>query len=257
MRLEHNHIMKFKFAFYKLFFVLGLVVALGVIFSSAPLMAASNVMIVKVGGYNFPPFVENDGKAGMVANLIEKLNVSQKKIKFIFVVTSANRRYRDFKDRKFDTILFEDENWGWRTAGVSYKKSSVILNGGELYVALNKPNRGQSYFDSFDGKKVRAIFGYHYNFANMKTDPEILRKKGVSLGSSNEDNLKDLLKGRVDIVVINSFMVEQYLKNHKNLISRFLISQKKDQVYNLRFLINSKAPVSPKKLEQLILPRLK
>lgn len=220
-------------------------------------VSAADKITIKVGGYNFPPFVEQDGQSGIVSNLIKNMNKNQDKYNFIFVSTSANRRYRDLKDQKMDLIFFEDESWSWDSAETSYLKTGVILSGGEMFVALNKNNRNQKYFDSFDGKKIRGIFGYHYNFSNMKTDPELLRKKGISLGQSNEENLKDLLIGRIDIIVMNSFVIEKKLKEENSLKQKLLISSKKDQTYQLRIILNKLSKISPEEIEKLTLANLK
>lgn len=242
--MHHSKILKF---FAPLCFV--------VLFSSS--LSASEKITVKVGGYEFPPFVEKSGKDGMVSELITKINRSQDKFHFIFVETSANRRYRDLEDKKYDLIFFEDEAWSWGKSKFQYLKTGVILNGGENFIALNKGSRDQSFFDSFENKKIRAIFGYHYNFANMKTDPEMLRKKGISLSESNEENLKDLLKERVDIVVMNSFVLDNYFKKDKILKDKLLISSKRDQTYNLRILLNKSSSISAQEIESLTLANLK
>lgn len=231
----------------------GIVIFLFCLFTTAH----ADSKIVNVGGYNFPPFVEKDGKTGMVQELIEKLNKAQSKYKFVFNLTSANRRYRDLTNRKIDAIFFEDEAWSWESEKIPYQKTGIILKGGEVYVALNKPKRDQRYFDSFSGKKVRAIFGYHYNFANMKTDPEVLRKRGISVSQSNDENVKDLLNERVDIIVINSFIVDILLKQDKDLSSKLLISEKVDQHYQLRILLNEKSPINASEIEKMVMPYLK
>jgi len=220
-------------------------------------VSAADKISIKVGGYNFPPFVEQNGQSGIVSNLIKNLNKNQDKYNFIFVSTSANRRYRDLKDQKMDLIFFEDESWSWDSAENSYLKTGVILNGGEMFVALNKDSLDQKYFDSFIDKKIRGIFGYHYNFSNMKTDPELLRKKGISLGQSNEENLKDLLEERIDIIVMNSFVIEKKLKEDKALKEKLLISSKKDQTYQLRVILNKQSKITPEEIEKLTLANLK
>lgn len=220
-------------------------------------VSAAEKINIKVGGYNFPPFVEQDGQAGLVSELIKKFNHSQEKFNFVFVNTSANRRYRDLKDKKMDVIFFEDESWSWNDPEAPHLKTGIIINGGEMFVALNKASRNQSYFDSFGRKKIRGIFGYHYNFANMKTDPEVLRKKGISLGRSNEENLKDLLDGRIDIIVMNSFVIDKKLKEDKTLKDKLLISTKKDQTYQLRIMLNKQSQITPEEIEKLTLANLK
>lgn len=234
-----------------------IVVVFFLAFFAPNFVIAADKINIKVGGYNFPPFVEQDGRAGIVVDLIKKLNSAQEKFNFLFVNTSANRRYRDLKDKKMDVIFFEDESWSWDTPEAPHLKTGIVLNGGEMFVALNKKSRDQKYFDSFDSKKIRAIFGYHYNFANMKTDPEVLRKKGISLGHSNEENLKDLLDGRIDIIVMNSFVIEKKLKENKSLKNKLLISTKKDQTYQLRIMLNKEAQISPEEIEKLTLANLK
>lgn len=219
--------------------------------------AFSETAVVKVGGYNFPPFLDNDSQSGIVHDLIQKMNQSQDKFKFVFTPTSPSRRYRDLKDAKIDVIFFEDEAWGWSTSKVSYQKTNILLNGGEHFVALTKPGRDQKYFDSFKGKKIRAIFGYHYNFADMKTDPEELRKKGISLSRNNEESFIDLMSERVDMIVINSFVIENLLKKNSQMASKLLVSTKKDQNYQLRILLNDKSPISAIELEKMVIPYLK
>ena len=244
MRLNHLY-----------FFKKILILFLLVFFFGNSFVYSAEKINIKVGGYNFPPFVEQDARAGMVYQLIKKLNDSQGKFNFIFVNTSANRRYRDLKDQKMDLIFFEDESWNW--GEIPHLKTGVILNGGEMFVALNKEARDQRFFDSFKDKKIRAIFGYHYNFSNMKTDPEVLRKKGISLGQNNEENLLDLLQNRIDIIVMNSFVIEKKLKEDKTLREKLLISIKKDQTYNLRIMLNKESKITPEEIEKLTLVNLK
>ncbi|MEA9357988.1 hypothetical protein SHI21_17280 [Bacteriovorax sp. PP10] len=228
-----------------------------VLFFCISFVSAADKISIRVGGYNFPPFVEQDGQAGMVNDLLKKLNSSQEKFQFVFVSTSANRRYRDLKDKKMDLIFFEDESWSWDGPDTPHLKTGVIVNGGEMFVALKKKSRDQKYFDSFNRKKIRGIFGYHYNFANMKTDPELLRKKGISLGQSNEENLKDLLEERIDIIVMNSFVIEKKLKEDPTLKEKLLISTKKDQTYQLRIMLNPQSQISAEEIEKLTLANLK
>lgn len=84
---------------------------LAILFSTA--LSANEKITAKVGGYEFPPFVEKDGSVGIVSEFIKKMDGSQEKFHFILVETSANRRYRDLEDKKYDLIFFEDEAWSW------------------------------------------------------------------------------------------------------------------------------------------------
>jgi len=211
----------------------------------------SKPIVVKIGGYEFSPFVEKEGKEGLVKDLIYKLNSSQQKYRFEFVLTSANRRYRDFKTQKFDVILFEDEAWSWKKSGIHYERTPVLGNGSEMVVALNDGGRDQRYFDSFENKKVEVVLGYHYQLNDMNTETDNLMAKGIIQGKSNIDNLSDLLAKKVDITYVNSLMLSRYLNKNKELKDKILIGQKRDHHFVLRGLVHPNSPIKVSELEKL------
>lgn len=231
------------------FFKLSVIICL-IIFSTLA-FGKTQPVIVKVGGYEFSPFVEKEGKEGVVKDLIYKLNSSQKKYRFEFVLTSANRRYRDFKTQKFDLILFEDESWSWKKSGIHYERTPVLCNGSELVVALNETGRDQKYFDSFENKRVEVVLGYHYQLNDMNTEADNLMAKGIIQGKSNIDNLSDLLAKKVDITFVNSLMLSRYLNKNKEFKDKILIGQKKDHHFSLRGLIHPNSPIKVSELEKL------
>lgn len=219
---------------------------------SAPIVSGNTrPIIVKVGGYEFSPFIEKEGKEGIVKELIAKLNSTQDKYRFEFVLTSANRRYRDFKSQKYDVILFEDEAWSWKKLGINYARTTIIGSGKEVAVAFNDGTRDQSYFDNLSDKKIEVVLGYHYQLTDMKSDTQTLMKKGIIQGKSNENNLEDLLSKKVDITFINSMMFSRFLNKNKELKDKFLIRQKVDHLYALRGLIHPNSPIKASELERL------
>ncbi len=206
---------------------------------------------VRVGGYDFPPFVENEGRAGIVRELLNKMNSSQKKFHFEFVSTSANRRYRDFKSQKFDLIMFEDESWSWKKKGIRYYASNVLASGGEFAIALHEPSRDQSYFDVLAGKRVKVVLGFHYRTHGMNTDTEYLANNGVLHGKSYTDNLDELLTKKIDITYVNSFLLNRILEKNKDLKEKLLVCNKADQNFELRALVHPNSPISVSELERL------
>lgn len=208
-------------------------------------------VLVKVGGYEFSPFVEKEGKEGFVKDLISKLNSSQKKYHFEFVLTSANRRYRDFKTQKFDIILFEDEAWSWKKMDVRYERTPVLGSGAELIVALKEPSRDQRYFDNLENKRVEVVLGYHYQLNDMSAESTQLMAKGISQGRSNIDNLSDLLAKKIDVTFVNSLMMSRYLSKNKELKDKFLVGNKQDHHFVLRGLVHPNSPIKVSELEKL------
>ncbi len=212
--------------------------------------ALEKSVVVRVGGYEFAPFVEKEGNEGMLRELITKLNSSQKKYHFEFVHTSANRRYKDFLQRKFDVIFFEDENWSWRKKNINYARTDILLQGEEVAVAL-KYDRNQSYFESLENKKVRIILGFHYQLNEMDSDQEKILKKGYEQGKSYNENMNDLLEKKVDITFLNSFYLKRAFEFDRELKEKILISERPDHTFVLRGLVHPSSPITVSELEKL------
>ena len=226
------------------------------IFSSEVSAEMKKPVVVRVGGYEFSPFVEKEGKEGIVKDLLNKLNATQNKYRFEFVLTSANRRYRDFKVQKYDVILFEDENWSWKKSGLIYNTTPILGHGAEVAVALNDGTRDQTFFDDLRKKKIEVVLGHHYEFVGMKADSNTLMKKGVRQGKSAEDNLSSVIAKRIDITFVNSFMLNKYLSQNKELKDKLLIRQKRDHNYLLRALVHPNSPIQVGELEKLGLNKI-
>lgn len=218
--------------------------------------ASKKPVVVKIGGYEYSPFIEKEGKEGIVKDLIDNLNATQKKYHFEFVLTSANRRYRDFVGQRYDVILFEDESWSWKDVGVKYDRTPVLGLGGEMAVAYNDGSRDQSYFENMQDKKVEVVLGFHYQVTDMKTDAESVTQKGIIQGKSYEDNLADLIAKKVDVTFVNSFALNKFLNKNKDLKDKLLIRQKLDHQFALRGLVHPNSPIKVSELEKLGLNKI-
>lgn len=207
-------------------------------------------IVVKIGGYDFPPFVENEGNEGIVRDLITKLNHSQSKYQFKFIYTSANRRYKDFNARKFDIILFEDEVWGWKKHRIKYHPTNVLGKGEELVVAM-KYNRNQSYFNNLAEKKVRVVLGFHDNMFETEGDTKTSIKRKIEYGRSYRENMNDLLDKKIDITYVSSIYLKKMISHNNDLKKQLIISHKADHQYTLRGLVHPESPVGVKDLEEL------
>jgi polar amino acid transport system substrate-binding protein len=189
---------------------------------------------VSVGMYPFAPFVElkgSNGEAGMTVDLVAALNKTQKKYHFNTVLIPPKRRYQSFNDGHYDVIFYESKSWGWQDIKVD--TSHVYQKGGEIYVALKKPGRDQSYFNEFHGKRMIGILGFHYGFANFNADEEFLRNNfNMLITSENDRNMNLLLKERGDLAVVTKAYLQRFLLEHPDEAPLFLISEKLDQEYN-------------------------
>ncbi|MBI3444136.1 MAG: transporter substrate-binding domain-containing protein [Magnetospirillum sp.] len=212
--------------------------------------------VIKVGGYEFAPFVETDaaGKpAGLALNLIAALNRHQDRYTFQFVPTSPNRRYKDFEDRKFDVIFFESPDWGWTERKLPVDVSKVFLDGGELYIAQARQGRGQDYFSDFGGKKMVGILGYHYGFAGFVADPATLAARHrMVLVNDNAASIEMILKDRGDIAVVTDAYLKRYLRAKPAAAERLLVSERFDQRYAHRALIHRDSALGVAEMDRLL-----
>lgn len=209
--------------------------------------------IVKVGGYDFPPYVQEESGEfrGLTLDLIEMMNAFQSTYRFVFVPTSSMRRYTDFMDEKFDVILFENVDWGWKNKPVDVSK--VYAQDCEVFVAKSLPGRTQAYFDDLKGKSLLVYLGYHYPFAGYNADPEYLLKTfNARTTVSHEANLRSVLTGRADLAIVTRSYLGKYLRNHPADIPRLMISQKTEQHYHHTLLVRKNMKPTVDELNALL-----
>jgi ABC-type amino acid transport substrate-binding protein len=192
---------------------------------------------VKVGVYHYPPYAFTDkGISGITVELLDVLNQFQTDYRFVPVATTPKRRYNDFDDGKFDMLIFESKSWGWKTYPVNV--SQAFLKGGEVYVAMAKKGRDQSYFDEFKSKAMIAVLGYHYKFARFNADTAYLNRHfNIQLTGSHEKCIELLLNKRGDMTVLPKAYLNYYFAMNPADKDKLLISDKLDQVYRHTVLL--------------------
>jgi polar amino acid transport system substrate-binding protein len=198
---------------------------------------AAAQQVVKVGGYDFPPFVDKSaGGTSLTLELIAALNAFQKKYIFEFVDTSSKRRFINFDEKKYDLIFFEALDWGWQ--GKEIEASKVIMQGGAVYITRAEKQKDQHYFDDFKGKSIWGILGYHYGFANFNADREFLKKKfNAHMVTSQDGLIEAAVTGRADISVVVKEYLQVYLLKHPGVEKKILVSKKFDAVNSYTILV--------------------
>lgn len=228
-------------------------VAFVLIFISSYALSQEPIEII-VGMYPFAPFVElsDSGAAtGMTVDLVIALNKSQTKYSFQTILVPPKRRYQSYIRGDFDVIFYENKAWSWQNHPMDI--SQIYQKGGEVYVALKQFGRGQEYFDNFENKRMMGIIGFHYGFADFKTDEKYLRTKfNISLSLSNDENLTKLLKQRGDVAVITKAYLQRYFKKHPKVEDRLLISEQLDQEYNHTALLRPDSKISIAEINEML-----
>lgn len=213
---------------------------------------ANAQQVVKVGGYEFPPFVDRSaGGTSLTLDLIAALNAFQKKYSFEFVDTSSKRRFINFDERKFDLIFFEAIDWGWQ--GRDIEASKVIMQGGAVYITRAEKYKDQRYFDDLKGKRIWGILGYHYGFANFNADREFLKKTfNAHMITSQDGLIEAAVTGRADISVVVKEYLQVYLLKHPEVKKKILVSKKFDAVNSYTILARKNIKPDVAELNKLL-----
>lgn len=205
---------------------------------------AAAQQIVKLGAYHFPPYAVNtaDGMGGLVDELVIAMNEAQDDYVFEVVPTSAQGRYADLADGKFDAIAFESLAWGWE--GQDVVASETFMTGSEIYVAKDGDGMDQTFFDDIAGRSIAAVYGYHYGFAGYNADPAWLHRNFVVQQPLNPcTSLYYVMEGRVDVAVVPELFLHVFLKKHPEFTGRFLVADKVDQTYHHTIVTRTDGPI--------------
>lgn len=209
---------------------------------------------IRVGGYMFPPFVEigEQGKvSGLTLDLIDALNKIQSEYHFEFYLTSSKRRYKDFQNKKFDTVFCEMMEWGWKDFPVDASK--VFLNGGEVYISYKTKHKNQKYFDDLKNKSIAGILGYHYSVFGFNADELYLKKHFNAILTTDHIRSIELVeKNRVDLSIVTKSFLLRYLKNNPKAEKKLLVSEIYDQKYNHTILLRSKMELTADQINQYL-----
>ena len=194
---------------------------------------------VRVGGYDFPPYLfrpESDEPHGLVVEMLTLLNQLQSDYHFVLVPTAATRRYRDLVTGRFDLIFFESSLWGWQDT--PHVALSLPIEEAEVYVALRVPGRAEEYFADLSGKRMALHRGYHYGFAGFDPDPYMLRDHfEAQMTYSHDSNLRMLLLRRADVAVVTRSYLQIYAERNPANMERLIVSSRLDQVYRHQVLM--------------------
>jgi len=214
---------------------------------------------IAVGVYNFPPVAavrENTKVDGLLGELLTELETADRDITFRIVHTSPKRRHLDFDAGLYDVIFFESLNWGWESRPVAATRP--VLEDEEIYVALDKPGRDQSFFDNIADRAIVAISGYHYGFAGFSTDDAELEERfRIEFSHSHGRNLNLIKADRpslAEVAIVSRSYLQMHLEQHPEDRDRLLVSDVIDQTYQLRILVRKGGPLKAATVEQLLLP---
>ncbi|WP_417530754.1 substrate-binding periplasmic protein [Marinobacter lipolyticus] len=223
------------------------------------LSVASAETEIRVGVYNFPPIAsikEGNQVTGLLADTLERVSKAHQDIRFRIIHTSPQRRHLDFEAGLYDVIFFESPDWGWKK--YEFNATMPILTDEDLYLALKKPDRDLSFFDDVSKRRIVAISGYHYGFADLETNNAELEKRfNIEFSDSHRRNINLIKADRpsvAEVAIVSRAYLQKYLERHPEDWDTFLISEVPDQSYRLSIITHPDAPVDAKDMIRLFEP---
>jgi ABC-type amino acid transport substrate-binding protein len=214
--------------------------------SSIGVLPAQAAELVRIGAAHFPPYTvrpESGADTGLLPQLVEALNASQRDYQFVLVPTSIPRRFGDFKQARVDMAIFENPDWGWKD--IPHTSVDMGLEDAEIFVAHREPGRQQNYFADLTGKRLALFSGYHYEFSNFNADPKFLAQNfNATLTYSHDSNLLMVLRGRADIALVTRSYLSDYLLRNQQVADQLLVSERVDQIYHHYAILRPAAPIS-------------
>lgn len=209
---------------------------------------------VLVSVTHFPPFynvTQDNTVSGLGIDLLDTFNKIQDEYLFKPVIASAMRRHKMFDEGRYDLSFFDHMEWGWQ--GKDVDTTEVYLEGGEVFITANEPDRDQSFFKDIERKSIAAMLGYHYRFADYVSDPQSLKRRfDIVLTDTQDQIIKLVLNKRVDIGIITETYLKKYFQTNLTSRSKILQSQTYDHPYKFRTILRKNGPVSVQEIEQLI-----
>ncbi|NVJ91111.1 MAG: ABC transporter substrate-binding protein [Methylocystaceae bacterium] len=209
--------------------------------------------LVRVLGYPFPPFIDDNKTTGLTPDILKLLNEAQDKFIFKLSIANPKERYAQILSGKQDMILFETPLWGWQDKQDNVVFSKLLLKGGEVYIT----KRGSKSLpkELIDMKHLRIVGfeGYHYKFADYQSDKEWLSKNfDITFTHSHQEILETIKSGERDVGVVPVSYLKQHFQKFPEEISVFSVSPEFAQVYHLHALLRQNGPINVTEFDNLL-----
>lgn len=208
---------------------------------------------ISVGAYEFPPFFEINGGtySGITPLLVKAFNEAQDDYIFELTLTSPKRRYIDFERGRIQMLFFEDPKWGWK--GYPIATSKEFLKGGEVFIAKKNRATNPAIFKNIEQRRIAAMLGYHYRFADWNSDTKALKKRfNIRLLSHSSAIVKQVIRGKVEIGIVSKAFLDRELYRNPNLQKKLTTSGFYDQHYSHRVMLANNANISIETINSIL-----
>ncbi|MEE1674260.1 hypothetical protein SNR37_003697 [Agarivorans aestuarii] len=221
------------------------VYAWGLLFFWPFLSNAKQLIEIKVGGYDYPPYVIHDVStnrySGVTLDILRALNHLQDKYSFRFVSTSRHHRHAAFSRQRFELILFENLQWAWQPLNVQQSLPLVLDRN------LLLTHQAHDY-------QQHGLFKPEHNYSVVLFDElhqrEHLSDEGFAVKTCSHvmHCIKLVLKRRVDFAMVNESYYLPLTRQRPSLLTSLKSVDNFSPVYSLHALLSNDSALS---IEQL------
>lgn len=177
----------------------------------------------------WPPFTDEEGKTAFALDLVEEA-LKRSGIKADISIKDWSVALKGIKEGDFDgsaAIWKTAERQQWMLYSEAFLENRLIL------VGRTGTNVSAKSLSELNGKKIGLAGGYAYG-------PEVDSLKGVEiiLGVNDQDNLKKLLEGEIDYMLVDDLLIEYLLTYQRKDVEAYLeIGQKPMLSRTLHFAV--------------------
>ncbi|WP_413290649.1 substrate-binding periplasmic protein [Bdellovibrio sp. HCB337] len=190
------------------------------------------------------PFIEvknSEITRGILKDLAEAI-FKEMKIKPVLVLLPKKRVAPDLISGNLSIVCYANEAW-FPDVADQLLWSDPITTNSNLIVSLSK-NRPKKIEDLY-GKQIGTLVNYYYS----KLDPYFEKNLMVRENASdNEGNLKKLIHGRIDYMVLSNLELHYYQKTYPLLEATNIL----EEAVKVKCVISKKSGIDMKTLNKAI-----
>ncbi|WP_113907001.1 hypothetical protein [Aliidiomarina celeris] len=216
--------------------------------------SASQPRVVYVAAYDFPPYFSTRESQDLTSVLVAQLNQRQSEFQFVIREIRPSERYQAVSPTGCcDILFFEAPQWGWPQSR-DYVWSSALTTGTERFYALKaRIESGEVSFSTPGAQRIGGVLGYHYEFANFKTDRSTLEVDYNLYSTDTPGSLLQMLdRERIELALLNDEFVKwrQHLGQPSALA--LMGAEMADHHYHTRYVVKRSGLLAPSFIDNLL-----
>ena len=211
--------------------------------------AAWSKIVIQVGdSADQPPFTISS-TSGLSRETTELLNTVQDKYEFRFMEIPSKRLRIMIASGDLDLIAYDNPKWGWKRDLIVASKS--LIENKDLFFTLQGEKAAQ-VLNQVGKIPISVVNGFHYEFANYKTDRETYKVNQMTATESEKIVVRMVVNKRTPLGIISSAYRGYLSRFQAKTFNKLTFSKTPDHSYTRHFLLRKSSPLSIAELDSYI-----